>query len=59
MTKLKDAKTRVAVGDSRTLTRTKRGDWYVYQRRDVKLHNVTLSNTDVISGLHVNIFRVT
>ena len=52
MTKVKDNKTIVTVGDSRTLTGTKYGDWYGYQICDRKIHRVTLLNTDVIPGLH-------
>ena len=59
MINLKGAKTRVTVGDSRTLTRTKQGIQKGYQRREGKIHNVTLSNMDVISGLYGNIFSVT
>ena len=57
MTNLKDSETRFTVGDSRTLTGKKCGDWHGYQRRDGKLHRVMLSNTYVIPGLYENNFR--
>ena len=59
MTKLKDAETRVTIGDIITLTRKKCGNCNSYQKRDRKIHCVTLSNMDVIPGLHENIFNVT
>ena len=59
MTNHKDAEARVAVGDSRTLTGTKCGDWHRYQKRDGKLHHVTLSDTAIIPGRHTNIFSMT
>ena len=58
ITNLKDAKTRVTVGDSRTLTGGKGGNWHGYQRHAGKIHCVMLSNADIVSGLHVNLFRV-
>ena len=58
MSNLKDAITRVTLGDIRTLTRTKRDDWHRYQKRDRKLHRVMLSNMSVIPGLHKNIFSL-
>ena len=48
MTNLNIAETRIAIGDSITLTGKRCGDWNGYQRRDGKLHCVTLSNTYVI-----------
>ena len=59
MTNLKGAKARVYVVDSRTLTVTKRGDWHVYHRRDMKLYIVMLSNTAVMTCLHINLFIMT
>ena len=38
-------KKRVAVGYSRTLTGGNRSNWHIYQRHEVKLHRVKLSNT--------------
>ena len=58
-TNLKDDKTRVAVGYSRAITGTKRGDWNGYQIHDGKLHCVILSNTATIPVLHANLFSVT
>ena len=58
MTKLKDAEMRVTVRNSKTLTKQKRGDWHRYQRRDGKVHHVTLTNTSGIPGLHVNLFTM-
>ena len=59
MTNIKNSETRVTTGDSRTITGVKHGDWSGYQRRDRKLHHMTLSNTAVIPGLHKNIFKKT
>ena len=59
MTNLKNDETRVTVGDNRTLTGTKGGDWNRYKRREGKTHNMTLSNTDVITGLKSNLFSMT
>ena len=54
MTNLEEDKTRVTVGDSRTLTKTNRGYWNEYQRRDRKLHRAILSNMAIISVLSKN-----
>ena len=54
MTNLKDAKKRVTVVDSRTLTGEKRGNWNGWKRRDRKLHGVKLRNMAIIPGLHKN-----
>ena len=59
MTNLKDVETRVTVGYSRTLTRTKLADWHICQRRDLKLHHLMLTNMVVIPCLHANLFIVT
>ena len=59
MTNLKDTKTRVTLGDSIPITSKKRGDWYGYDKEDEKLHRVDLYNMAVITGLHVNICRMT
>ena len=59
MLNLKDAETRVTVGESRSLTGTKRGNCHGDRICDRKLHRVTLSNTAVIIGLHTNILCVT
>ena len=59
MTNLKDIKTKVTVGDHKTLTVKKRGDWHGCQKRNRKLHHLTLTNTAVIPGLHANLFSVT
>ena len=37
-TNLKDAQKRVTIGDSRTLTGTKCGNWHGWHRRDGKIH---------------------
>ena len=58
MTNTKDAKTRVTIGDGRTITGLKCGDWTGYQRHGVKIYFVMLSNTYVIPGLHKNPFIV-
>ena len=58
MTNLKDAKTRVTIGNSRIIIRKECGDWHGYQRLG-KLHHLTLSNMDAIPSLHSNIFSVT
>ena len=55
MTNLRDAETRVALGYSGTLTNTERGNWHGYQKYDVKIHHVTLSDTSIIPGLHKNL----
>ena len=55
---LKDTKTQVTIGDSRTITGTKRGNLHGYHRCDRKLHLVTISNTPVIPLIHANLFRV-
>ena len=39
MTNLKESKTRVTVGDSKTITGTKGVNWHGYQRRDRKFHH--------------------
>ena len=59
MTNLKDTESQVTLEDSRTLTGKKCGGWHGYQRRDEKIHRMTLSNTVVITGLHANIFSMT
>ena len=58
MTNLRDAETRVTIGDTRTLTGKKRGNWYIYQRRGIKLHCVTLFNTELFPGLHAYLFNL-
>ena len=58
MTNLKYSEIWVTIGDSRTLIRTKCGDWNSYQSHDGKLHHVTLSNTYVLPGLHANQFGI-
>ena len=58
MTNFRDAETQVTVGDSRNITSTKRGNYNDYQRRDGKIHRVTLSNTSLTTGLHKNLFGV-
>ena len=50
MKNLRDAETRVTIGDSGTLTRIKHSDFSGYQKSDRKLHHVTLSDTSVIPG---------
>ena len=59
VTKINNAETRVTVGDIRTLTGKKCGDWHSCHKRGGKLHNVTLTNIAVIPGLYANIFSVT
>ena len=59
MSNLRDAKTRVAVGDSGTPSRTKFGGWHSYHKNDVELQCVMLSVTDVIPVLRANVFRAT
>ena len=59
MTNIKDTKTKVTVGDRKTLTGTKRVDWHFCHKRNGKLHDVTLTNMAVITGLYVNLFSVT
>ena len=59
MTNLKNAKTRVNIGDSITLNGGKHGGCHGYHRRDVELHHVKLSNTAMISGLYKIIFSMT
>ena len=56
---LKDTKTQVTVGESITLTITKRGDWHGYQICGGKIHCVTLSNTAVIPVLNFILFSMT
>ena len=58
-TKLRYAKTQVTVGDSKTLTGGKHGNWNGYQRCGRKLYRVTLSATSVIKGLHAHLFSMT
>ena len=58
MTKLKYVEAWVTVGDSRTLTGGKHGNWHGYQRRYEKLYHVTLSSTVSIPGLYTNIFSM-
>ena len=59
ITKLKDAETRVTVGDSIPLIGKKCDDWHGYQKHDGKIHRVTLYSMAVITGLHGNLFSVT
>ena len=59
MTNLRNAETRVTKGDSRTLTGTKRGDWYGCHKHGVNLHCVTLYGMVVIPGLHEILFSMT
>ena len=57
ITNLKNAETRVTVGDRKTLTEKKHCDWHGWhgwQKHNEKIHHVTLINTDVIPGLHGN-----
>ena len=58
MTNLKNIETKVIIGYGKTLPGTKNGDWHVWQKRNVKLHHVTLTNTTVIPGLHANLFSM-
>ena len=58
LTNLHDAETRVTVGDSRTLNRTKHCNLHGYQKRDGKLDYMMLYDTDVILVLLTNIFGV-
>ena len=44
---------KVTIEDSETLTGTNGGDWYGYQKRERKLHYVTLYDTETISGVCV------
>ena len=59
MTNLKDAETIVTVGDRKTLTVTKCGDWLGWQKRDKKLHYFMLTNRSIIPCIHTNLFSVT
>ena len=52
MKNFKDEKTQVTVEDSKTLTRKKCGNWHGWQKCDENLHCTTLTNTDLITGLH-------
>ena len=58
MTKIKDAKIRVTLRDSRSLTGIKCDNWNGYHIREEKKHCVTLLNTDIIPGIHANLFSV-
>ena len=55
MTNIKDTKAKVALGDRKTLTGTKYCDRHIWQKRNKKLHHVTLTNMAVIPGLHPNL----
>ena len=57
-TNLKDAKTWFNVGEIITFTRKKRRYWNSWQRRDIKLHCVTLINMSTIPGLYTTIFSL-
>ena len=59
MTNIKDTETKFIVGDRKTITRTKCGDWHDCQKRNRKLHHTTLTNKATMPGLHANIFSVT
>ena len=59
MTNLRDSETRFTVGESRTLTGTKYGNWNGCQIHDGQIHWVKLSNAAVIPGLHKNIISIT
>ena len=52
MTNSQNSETQVTIGYSRTITRTKHGNWHGYQRRDGKILYLTLSNTAVILVLN-------
>ena len=54
MTNLNDTETKVTVGDRKTLTEKKYGNWNSLQKRNGKQHHVTSINTAVIIGLHAN-----
>ena len=56
MKNLRDTETRVTVGDSGTLTNTKHVNWHGYQKRDVKLHHVTLFDSAAVPDLHKKLF---
>ena len=56
-TNFKVVKTRVTIGDSRTLTGEKRGNWHGYQRCDRKLHRMKLSYMAVKPVLHAVLLR--
>ena len=56
--KLKYAKTLFTVGDRRNITLTTCGNWRGYWRHDKTLHRLMISNMDVITGLHSNIFII-
>ena len=58
MTNLQDAETIVTIGGSGTLTRTKRGYYHGYQKRDGKLHCGTSTDISIITGLHANPFSI-
>ena len=58
MSNPRDVETRVIVGDSGTLTRTKCFDCHRYHKYDGKVHCVTLSDMSIIPGLHANLFSV-
>ena len=56
--KLKYTETKVTVGDRKNITGTKRGEWHGRQKRNGKIHHVTLTNTSLIPLLHAKLFRV-
>ena len=59
MTNLHGEETRITVGDIGTLTRTKIGNWHIYQKRDRKLHYIHLSDRAAIPGLHEKLLSMT
>ena len=59
MTNLCNKGTQVTIGDSGTLTGTKRGDWHGYQKHDKRIHPLTLSYTYAIPGLYAKFSSAT
>ena len=59
MTNLKENETKVTVGDRKTFTEKKWGDWHGCKKRDRNIHHVKLTNTAAIPGLHANLFSGT
>ena len=58
MSNLRNAETRVTVGDSGTLIGAKNGDCYGCHKFDVILHCMTLYDMVAIPGLHETLFSM-
>ena len=59
MTNIKDTEIHVTIGYIRTQIKMKHIYCHVYQKWNINLHHVTLTDTYVISGLNENLIIMT